>query len=103
MIHWKEGHKSECHAPEAKNEGLINNVDTMCNGKHLETSKKDQPTTLLNPISLGFFKSDITKLNDVNKKSLPAKETKSPSNSLSISGSLPKPKTVSFTIKNNVI
>ncbi|KAG0616996.1 hypothetical protein M758_5G157300 [Ceratodon purpureus] len=96
VIHWKEGHKSECHAPEAKNEGLINNVDTMCNGKHLETSKKDQPTTLLNPISLGFFKSDITKLNDVNKKSLPAKETKSPSNSLSISGSLPKPKTLLF-------
>ena len=101
VIHWKEGHKSECHAPKANNFGLsINKSETMCNGKHSKTSKNANPSTLLNPISLGFFKNDNKNLSDDDKNSLPIQLMKAPCNSLSINGSLSKPKMVSLLIVN---
>lgn len=97
VIHWKEGHKGECHASKANNFGhTINESDIICNNGHLETSKIANSPTLLNPISLGSFKSNNKKLNEDDKKPLSIQTTKIPCSSLPISGILPKPKTVSF-------
>jgi hypothetical protein len=99
VIHWKEGHKNKCHAPKANNFGhTINKSEIMCNGKHLETPKNANPTNILNPISLGFFKNDNKKLVDAHKNSLPIQATKGPCHSLPISGGLSKPKKVSYSI-----
>lgn len=94
MVHWKEGHKNDCCAPKAINfDSAINKSENMCNGDHLKTSKSVDSTIELNPISLGFFKCYNKKIIE-EKKQLLSHSVNAPSNALTTTKSLSRPKTV---------
>lgn len=101
-LHWRSGHRNECHVPvSSRPSGSGGESVAVCNGKHPETSKSGVSTTVLNPISLGIFKSDSNKSTSV-KKSSPSQVAKIPGNALTKDGSLPRPKSVSFRMAYNL-
>lgn len=96
-LHWRSGHRNECHVPvSSRPSGSGGESVAVCNGKHPETSKSGVSTTVLNPISLGIFKSDSNKSTSV-KKSSPSQVAKIPGNALTKDGSLPRPKSLLFS------
>lgn len=93
VVHWKEGHKNECRAPQEHNFNIIiNKSENMCNGEVLKTSKNADSTIVSNPLSLGFFKSFNKTINDERKK-LQCQLVNAPHNALT-TRSFSRPKTV---------
>jgi len=96
VVHWKESHKNECRIPKEKSfESEVNKSENMCNGKQLKTSKSVDSTIVLNPISLGFFKSYNKKIKK-EKEQLSSHFVNAPTNAPALVRNFPRPKTVIF-------